>query len=133
MKYLIRIFLLNVFALWLTAQFVPGVTIANTWQTYLEVGAILSFLMVIVKPILKILFIPINVMTFGILSWFTNVIVVYLLTLITPLIRIEAWRFQGWSMGGFTIPAIDVSYFASLIISTLVLSLISNVLHSVTE
>ena len=133
MKYIIRVFIFNVFSLWLTAQLLPGVLISQAWQTMLWVGFVLTILMLIVKPILSILFIPINIMTFGFLSWAINVIVLYILTIVEPSIRINAWTFPGFQISGFIVPQLEVSYLMSLIITTFVLTCFSNFLHKVSE
>lgn len=133
MKHLIRVFLFNVFALWLTSQMLPGIAVAGGWQTILFSGFILALLMLIVAPILKILFIPINILTFGLLSWFVNVIVIYLLTLFVPEITVNAWVFTGASWAGFVIPRIEIGYFLSLVITSLVISSITDILHYVSE
>lgn len=133
MKYLTRVFLFSVFALWLTSQILPGIVISDGWQTILFAGFILALLTLIVAPILKILFIPINILTFGLLAWFVNVIVIYLLTLVVPEIQIASWDFAGWSWAGFVIPAFEVSYVLSLVITSLVISAIIDILHYVSE
>lgn len=133
MKQLVRVFLFNLFALWLTSQVLPTLMIAPGWQTMMFAGFILSFLMLIVKPMLKILFIPINILTFGLLSWLINVIVVYLLTVFVPEITIAPWQFEGASWAGFVIPPVYLTYTPALIISALIISAITEVLHYVSE
>lgn len=133
MKYLIRVFLFNTFGLWLTGQILPFFSIGTSWEAILFGGLVLSILMLIVKPILHILFIPINIMTFGLLSWFVNVIVVYLMTIIEPTIRVTAWQFPGAGWAGFVIPPFDFSYIISLICATLTLTFITNILHTLSE
>lgn len=133
MKYIVRIFLFNTFALWLTSQIIPGVVIPNAWQPMLWVGFILSILMLIVKPILSILFIPINIMTFGLVSWLINVIVIYLLTILEPMIQIQPWDFGGATYGGFVIPPFHITYIVSLIIATFVLTFFTNIFHRMSE
>ncbi len=133
MKYLVRVFLFHVFALWLTSQMIPGLVMDDGWQLLLMAGLVLSLLMLIVKPILSILFIPINILTFGLVSWFINVIVIYLLTLLLPEIQINAWTFQGWSGWGFAIPAFEVQYFFSLVGISVLITFFTNVLHEVSE
>ena len=133
MKYLLRVFLFNVFALWFTSQVVPGLVVEGSWQTMLFSGLILSLLMLVVAPLLKILFIPINILTFGLFSWFINVIILYLLTIFVPDIQVQAWTFERFEWFGFVIPQFDVSYFISLIISSLTMTFISNVLHDISE
>jgi len=133
MKHIVRVFLFNAFGIWLTSQMLPFFSIGTGWQAVLFAGAILSVLMLIVKPLLHILFIPINIMTFGLLSWCINVIVVYLLTLIEPSIRIIEWTFLGASYAGFVLPEMHFSYILSLICATLTLTFITNILHTLSE
>jgi putative membrane protein len=130
---MIRVFLFNVFALWLTSEILPALIIPGGWQTILMAGLVLSILMLIVAPILRILFIPINILTFGLLSWFINVIVIYLLTVFVPEIQIRSWAFPGFSWSGFSIPEMYLSYFFALVVISLSISTITNILHYVSE
>ncbi len=133
MKHLIRVFLFNVFALWITSQVLPALVAPAGWQTILFSGFILSLLMLIVAPILKILFIPINILTFGLLSWLVNVIVIYLLTIFVPEIQVKPWTFPGLSWAGFVIPSVHLSYFFALVVTSLCISTITDILHYVSE
>lgn len=133
MKHLAREFLFNAFALWFTSQLIPGFIINNSWLSVLEGAFFLSILTLLVKPILKILFIPINLMTLGLLSWGVNVIVVYLLTVIDLNVKVIPWIFEGFTYGGFVVPATSISYFASLVITTLVLTIFTNLLQTIRE
>jgi putative membrane protein len=133
MKHLIRTFLFNVFALWLTSQILPALVAPGGWQTMLFAGFVLSVLMIIVAPVLKILFIPINILTFGLLSWLINVIVIYLLTFFVPEIQVKSWLFPGFSWSGFIVPSIQLSYILSLIVTSFCISIIADILHYVSE
>lgn len=133
MKHFVRMLMFSVFSLWITSELLPTLTISGGIQNILSTGIALSFLMLFVRPLLKILFIPINVLTLGFFSWSINVIVVYILTLLVPAIQVHAWMFPGISWGGFVIPPIHLSYFASLIFTSLVLSSVLNVLYSISE
>ena len=96
-------------------------------------GIFLSLLMLLVAPVLKILFIPINLLTFGLFSWLINVAVVYLLTFVFPSVTIRPFTYEGATFSGFVIPSVEVTYLASLIITSLTITLITNILHSVSE
>jgi putative membrane protein len=133
MKYLVRSFLFNVFALWFTSQIIPSLVIKGDWRIVLISGLVLSILMFIVKPILKILFIPINIITFGLLSWFINVIVIYLLTILVSQVEIRDWTFAGLKYMGFIIPAYHFNYFLTLILVSLSITFFSNLLKDVSE
>lgn len=133
MKYIVRIFLFHVFALWLTSNIFPGMALTGNWQTILIAGFILSILMLIIKPILHILFIPINLITFGLLSWTINVIVLFLLTVILPDVQIIPWVSPKIDWQGFIIPSFHITYIMSLIIASLTVTACTNILHFVSE
>lgn len=133
MKHLVRVFLFNVFALWFTSQILPTLIIASGWQVLVSAGLILSLLMLIVAPLLRILFIPINILTLGLLSWIINVVVIYLLTILATGVQIKAWNFPGISAAGFLVPGFYLSYIPALVVSSLGVTFISNLLHKVSE
>jgi len=133
MKYLVRVFLFNSFSLWFVSQIVPALQINGSWQVLLFAGFVFSLLMLLVAPILRILFIPINILTFGLLSWFINVIVLFLLTFFVPDVVVTAWTFPGVSFAGFVIPEIAFSYIVSLILVSLAVTFFVNLLHDVSE
>lgn len=131
MKYLMRLFLFQLIGLFFTSQLLPTLVVVGTWQSLFVAGVILGLLMLIVRPILKILFIPINFISFGLLSWFVDVIILFILTLVMPQVQIHEWTFPGLNMAGFIVPSIHLTYVLSLIVSTLCISFISNVLEFV--
>jgi len=77
--------------------------------------------------------IPINIITFGLLSWFINVIVLYLLTMFVPDVSVQAWRFPGVSVAGFVVPPLSFSYVVSLILVSLSVTFFANLLHDISE
>lgn len=133
MKYIVRTFVFNCFALWLTSEIIPALQMPEGWQTLLFAGFVLSILSLVVKPLLKILFIPINILTFGLLSWVIHGIVIYLLTVLMPEVRVVAWTFPGGSWAGFVIPSMEWSYTVSLLAVGLATALISDGLHNLSE
>jgi putative membrane protein len=54
------------------AYFMPAIAV-NPWWIALLVGAVLYFINSIVKPVIKILTLPINIITFGLFSIALNV------------------------------------------------------------
>jgi putative membrane protein len=133
MKYLARIVLYNMFALWITSLLLPTITVTGSWQAFLVGAVTLSLLMLVVAPVLRILFIPVNILTFGLLSWVINVIVLYLLTVFVSDVRIVPWEYSGGHWQGFVLPQMTFSYPVALIVSSFCLTFFSNTLRNVTE
>lgn len=133
MKYLLKVLFFHSFALWLVSQIIPALVIPGGWQSLLFAGAILTVLTLLVTPLLKILFIPINIITFGLLSWVIHVIVLYLLTLFVPSVGVVPWQYAGVTFAGFVIPPISFSYPVSLIIVSLAVTFVVNLLYDISE
>ncbi len=133
MRGIFRSFLFNIVALWFTSQLLPSLVIIGNWQTMVGAGFVLTLLNLFILPLLKILFIPINFLTLGLASWLTDVVLLWLLTLVVTEVKVKAWDFVGFSLAGFTIPPMHISYIISLVVTALVLMFITGVLRSVSE
>lgn len=133
MKYLLRLFIFHVFALWFVSEVYGGLTISGGLINILGAGLILTGLMFIIRPILKILFIPINFITFGLANWFINVTILFILTLLMPAVIVQEYLFPGLSWQGFMIPSINFNYFWSLIIVSASLTIVTNTIHGISE
>lgn len=133
MKYLLRVFLFNSFSLWLVSQLFPALVVVGGWQNLLFAGFILTLLMLLISPILKILLIPVNLLTFGLFSWASNVVVLYLLTLFVPDVTVTVWQFPGVSYSGLVIAPFLISYPLALVLVSFALSFVTNFLHNMSE
>ena len=122
MKSILRNTGINALALYILVLVVDGVKISGGIPTFL-LGAVLFYLMsLILRPILNIITFPINVLTFGIFSFFVNAILLYLLTTFVAQISVSAFKFQGLSFLGFVIPKIYFNTFFAFVVSSFVLS-----------
>lgn len=133
MRRLLRTFLASYLALWVTPQLIGGFKIVGDWQTYLLGGAVLTFIYIFVKPILKLFLLPINFLSLGLFSWVVNVILLYLLAMVVPQIQVTAWQFSGISYQGLVIPAYNLNQIAVFIIASFIISAIINFLNWLTK
>lgn len=124
MKKILRNTLINALALFLISLVITGIHISGGLVTFLFGGFALSLLFLILKPILNIIAIPLNLITLGLFSVLTNVIIYYLLTVFVPNISITDFTFQGFSSAGFTIPEVYVNIFFAFIVVSFMQSII---------
>lgn len=124
MKGLIRHTVINGISLAVLDQLIPGVMISGGFKTYVIAGFILSLLLLIVKPILNIFSIPLNMVTFGLFSFFTNSIILYILTIFVTQISITKFTFNGFTYAGFVVPTIYFNSFWAFILTAAALSII---------
>ena len=124
MRTILRAVLFYSFSLFFLTLVFPGVKITGGFETYLLGGVALSIIFLLIKPILNILTLPLNLVTLGAFSFFTNVIILYLLPLFVPKIKITSFVFQGFSYGGFIISKTYVNQIFAFIVCGLALSAI---------
>ncbi|MBU0576284.1 phage holin family protein [Patescibacteria group bacterium] len=97
-------------ALFLLAYFLPTVSFMD-WTTLILAAFVLTLLNKIIRPILKILFLPINIVTLGLFSVVLNVALLWLVTYLVPGFHIEAMALFGVEFNEF---------FSLLIVSALI-------------
>ncbi len=122
MRHIFRSYLIHLLALWFLVTINSGFTVSGSWQALLYVALILTLITIFVKPILKLLFLPINMITLGFFSWIINIVILYVLVLIVPQIKVTAWTFPGASGPFFTIPAFALSKMLNFVVSALLLA-----------
>ncbi len=96
-------------AILLIAHFIPGIVVAN-FTTAVIVALVWGFIGLTVKPILKLLTLPITILTLGLFSLVLNALLFWLVGVFVP----------GFEIAGF-IPALEGS---------VILSLVSGILHA---
>lgn len=129
MKALLRYFLINLVSLWITTEIIQGLSYTGGFRTLL-IGAVaftvINFLLV---PILKVLLLPLNLLTLGLFAWTSNVIALYALTSFLSQFRLLPYTFPGVNFQGFTIPAVELSTLWVAIVASLLIGLFTHFLH----
>ena len=68
--------LINLFALFLVSNIMHGIVI-HGWQTFIAASIVLSFINLFLKPILKVIFLPINILSLGFFTLIINAVILY--------------------------------------------------------
>ncbi len=100
MKSIVRSILVTVLSILILSWLLPGLTVTNT-VTLILAGIVLSLLNATLRPFLKILFLPINLVTLGLFGWLINVLVLYVAMWLVPGFRIEPFMLFGWQFNQF--------------------------------
>ena len=129
MKSVLRDTVIHAFSLFLLTHIITSLTITGGVFTFLFAGFVLYIMSLLLKPVLSVLTLPFNLVTFGAFSYLTNGLIFYLLTVFVPQITVSPYSFKGASFAGFTIPAIDFNLFFTYIVAALVLSAISGLIR----
>jgi putative membrane protein len=116
MKHLARRILVNCFALFLLEFIAPGFHIFGGFVALFIASVVLTLLFLIVKPILQVLSLPLNAITFGLFSFVINAILLWLAGLFVKQISIQPFAFPRIIFAGFVIPSISIQSYPILYI-----------------
>ena len=123
-KYL-RLYLINLAALASTAYVLEGVSYRGGFRSLAWIALIFLLVETFLKPLAKLLLLPINLLTLGTFRWVINVLILYAVTKITPELIIKGFYFEGFTYQGFSLPAINISLFWAFVLASFLISLIS--------
>jgi len=111
-------------SLYILTFILNGVHVSGGWLNYALAGSVLYIMFRLLKPLLSLISLPLNFITFGMFSFITNAIILYLLTVFLPIVSIKAFTYQGISLAGFIVPKFYINTFFAFILASLVLSAI---------
>jgi putative membrane protein len=129
MKSLLKIYITSTLSLYLASLAFGGMELSKGIHSILIAGVALSLFTLLVKPLINILLLPLNLITFGLFRWVSSVIALYLVTLVVPGFKIVGFMVAGLSSRWLDIPSVDLSGFLALVAFSLVISVISSILH----
>ena len=121
MKTILRAVFLNLITLYVVTLVFPGLTINKLAITFISAAIVWTLLNKVVKPLIKLLLLPINLITLGLFSWVVNVITLFLLQYIIKGVSVHAFTFSGFEYQGFIIPTLHFNLLFSFILTSIIL------------
>lgn len=129
MKTLLRHFLINLASLWVTTRVLPAVYFEGGVTTVFTGALVFMLINIILVPLLKLLFLPLNILTIGLFSWVINVLALYALTTLVSGFKITAWQFPGFFSNGLSFSPMVFSAFWVAVIASFVIGFITHFLQ----
>lgn len=129
MRSLFKHFIIDAVSLYTISQCVSGMVFEKGLYTVLLTALVLMLTTLIVKPIINILLLPLNLITFGLFKWVAYAISFYLVTLVVPGFKLLDFFFKGYSSNLFTIPAISLSGTLAFLAFAFLISFVSSLMY----
>lgn len=129
MKTLLRYFLINLVSLYTATRLFPGLTYTGGFKSLIIGAFVFMLINWILVPLLKILFLPLNLLTVGLFAWLINVLALYALTTIVSDFELLPFSFNGFYTSGFTIPPMELSSFWVAVLASLIIGVITHFLQ----
>ncbi len=129
MKRIIRAYFIAVLSLYLVDQISQGMVFEKGVETFLLAGLGLAVALLFARPVINILLLPINLVTFGLFRWVSSAIALYLVTLVVPGFNITKFYFAGLSSPWIDIPQINLKGFVAYVAFAFILSLVTSFIY----
>ncbi len=128
-KKILKHFFINSLALYFVAQGTEGLVFAKGLETVLLAGAGLTIASLLVRPVINILLLPINLVTFNLFKWVSSAIALYLVTLVVPGFKISHFFFEGLTTKWIDLPQISFSGALAYVAFAFVISFATSLIH----
>ncbi|HVT01720.1 MAG TPA: phage holin family protein [Patescibacteria group bacterium] len=115
MKPILRTIFTNTLSLFIVSSMFSGLQITGGFGSILYIGAWLSVLTLVLDPIVKVIILPLNILTLGLLSFLTTLVSLILIAFFYKNLHVTNFVFSGFSFLGINIGQISFSGFLPII------------------
>jgi putative membrane protein len=129
MKGIFRLYLIETFSLFLVSSVTSGIIFEYGIQTLLLAGLGLTATSSVAKPVINLLLLPLNLMTFGLFRFISSAVALYLVTLVVPGFKLVNFYFQGFSSKWIDLPSLSFEGIVAFIAFSILLSILTTFLH----
>lgn len=126
MKRFLRHYVIDTFSLWTVSQIATGIVFEKGFETLFIAGLGFMGASLLAKPVINILLLPLNLVTFGFFRWVSAAIVLYLVTLIVPGFKLLRFHFEGLSSKWLDIPALNFNGILAYVAFAFLISFITS-------
>jgi putative membrane protein len=101
LRRLVIMWLFNILALWVAEKLVDGISFSGDFGVIVVAGLVFALVNMILKPVVKLLAIPLILLTLGIALFFINILMLYI---------------TDWLVSGFKITHFGAAVWATIVI-----------------
>ncbi len=129
MKRIIRIFVVETVVLLVVSKITSGLQFENGFISLIVTAVSLTLASLLIKPVINLLLLPLNLLTFGLFRWASSAITLFLVDLVLSEFSLGSFVFHGYNSPLIVIPSISLpvgllSYLAFSFLISFITSLI---------
>ncbi|NMC36648.1 phage holin family protein [Candidatus Beckwithbacteria bacterium] len=122
----------NILTLMVLAYIFPGFVMPFEPKTILLAASVLLIIQMFFQPLLKMLFLPINIITLGMFKWLITSSHLIITALILETIYFRPFSYGHFSLLGLTIPDGEINIIFSVILATILYRYIRKIITFLT-
>jgi len=131
-KKIFKNFLIFYFAVTVVLQYFPGFKLTAGYERVFLLAFLISILNTFVKPLIKLILLPLNIITLGFFNWLSIFIVFFIATVYVKGVEIIGFTYSGFYSDLFTINDMKVHRYLSYLLSSLFVYIIYKLVKKIT-
>lgn len=133
MRHYLKSLIITAAAFYIVYTFIPAINLGSNPQNILMLIGGLWLLTHIVNPIFSLVLLPINVLTFGLVSFFLNIALLYAIVYFQKDFYFLPYHFPGADVQGIILPSMSFNSIATLLLVALSITILQKILHIIFE
>ncbi len=133
MRHILKSILITIATVYIAFTLVPTIDLGTDPTNILVFIGGLWVISQVVSPIFSVVLLPVNLLTFGLLSLVLNVAFVFALMNFVPGFVVKAYNFPGVNIEGIVLPSYYFTQILTVILLALTITTIQKILHIVFE
>jgi len=123
MKKILHSWFIHLIVLEIVASLTGAISFGPGYKSWVLSALVLTIFSIFLRPLLKILLLPINFLTLGLLRWIINVVGLFLASYLVSSFQISPLNFAGYSGGGASISPFSLALIPTYILLSFCLDL----------
>lgn len=128
MKKIFRRLFFNLSGIAILAYWIEAISYQDSLRVLLAAGVVFSLIDMVIKPIVKAVLLPINLVTLGLFGWLVEVLVLYSTEALVAGFEIGAYNLGPATVWLFRLPKIVLSEFWGVVVAAIGLKLIKKIM-----
>ena len=133
MRHYLKALVIAAATLYITQLAVPTIDIGVNIKNYALVIGSIFLIAQIINPLFSLVLLPINHLTFGLVMFALNIALFFGLINFLPGFTVSAFNFQGATVDGVILPAVNFNQTSTVILVAFVIALVQKILHIIFE
>jgi len=107
-KRFVRIFVVETVVLLVVSRITSGLHFENGFISLIVTAVALTLASLLIKPVINLLLLPLNLLTFGLFRWASSAITLFLVDLVLTEFNIGSFSFGGYNSALIVVPSITL-------------------------
>ena len=133
MRYYLKIIVVTLIAFFTAYNLIPTINLGNNQNNIIIVIAGLLITSLVIRPIFALVLLPINLLTFGLISLILNCALLFAFTKYLAGFTIASYNFSGINFQGIIITPISFNQIETILIIALIITLTQKILMLIFE